>query len=128
MESKEIKVRETTKEVVLPKKADLRTYLFKRFLEKFGTDEIIDLYHTDRKAFIEKYKNEVTDCEDGCVSLAEYQEWIELIRKLLPKKYSKREFDREIIVVDFVMGPMSYEAAEEIKENKKAAEDWIDNE
>ncbi len=116
----DVRIRNTTRDVVLQRGAELRDYVVKKFVERFGTDEVVDMVNERRITEFHKWWGpNVASSKDGVISVKEYQDWVELVRRLLPKKYSKKKYDMEIIVADMMYGPMTIEMRAEIKKNKE---------
>lgn len=100
-------------------------WIIARFLEMFGSDELINQYlSSGRKQFDKsKYVELATWMNaqwlmDWVISIADYQEFLNWLRVILPSKFRKKGtawspwFDNVMPMVDLWMGPMTFEAAD----------------
>lgn len=100
-------------------------WIIARFLEMFGSDELINQYlSSGRKQFDKsKYVELATWLNihwlmDWVISIADYQEFLDWLRVILPSKFRKKGtawrpwFDNVMPMVDLWMGPMTFEAAD----------------
>lgn len=100
-------------------------WIIARFLEMFGSDELITQYlSSGRKQFDKsKYVELATWMNaqwlmDWVISIADYQEFLNWLRVILPSKFRKKGtawspwFDNVMPMVDLWMGPMTFEAAD----------------
>lgn len=104
-------------------------YLSDKFVEFFGRDEDIDLYlelrenYSQEKAirFYEGYYASVEMGWRGVISLKDLQEFLDNLRKFLPKKFPKKwkegvmGFDNTIVIVWNIMQPLTFEASKKKK-------------
>lgn len=103
-------------------------WLVERFLEKFWNDELIESYLLSwRKSYdISKYITlaigEMEGGTEGRISIKEYQEFLDELYKILPKKFRKTWsagkpwFKNVMPIVDLGMWPLTFEAADKKRE------------
>lgn len=107
----------TTIKLPLLRGEPIGDYLIARFLEKFGTDEIILQYIKSwRKTFDKELYMKVVDGNGKWViSVSDYQEFLNELRKNLPKKYNKTYkwagYDKVVPIVDAMFWPVTHEQA-----------------
>lgn len=111
-------------------------WLIARFLEEFWTDALVNEYISSwRKQFdkLEYLKNSNWPNEEGIISVKDYQEFLDNLRKSLPKKYRKKWsagkpwFDNVVPMVDMGIWPMTFEQGKLLLEGRKEAEKKFKN-
>lgn len=104
-------------------------WLIARFLEMFGTDELIQEYiDSSHRGF-----NEIKLVELnlggglGVISISDYQEFLDNLQKNLPKKYRKKGspwkpwFRNVVPLVDMKYWPLTFEAGAKYAEGRQLA-------
>lgn len=94
-------------------------WLIARHLEFFGSDELISQYISSwYKQFDKiKYIEQIMGWDKWVISVWDYQEFLDNLRKILPKKYrlhgtiGKPWFDNVMPMVALWMSPLTFEAA-----------------
>ena len=98
-------------------------WMIARFLEMFGTDELITEYISswrrtfDRIEYTKIVSGDVDGQLNGCITIADYQEFLDGLLKILPKKYrkvwteGKPWFKNVVPIIDLGMGPLTFEGA-----------------